>query len=136
MQEKPRSSLSFAERLKKWYRDRQDDAQVIDYVVETVEPKIKDVRGYRQSLRQPLELCLQYCKTMITQIPGPIYLKPPNYYADPLINAAFVGSEKIEDLLARPGGQDTRAGPGRLWLFCPAFHDQNRNNNIWPAKAG
>jgi len=102
MQEKPRSSLSFTERLKRWYQGRQDDAQVIDYVVETVEPKMKHVRGYRQILREPLDLCLQHCKSMIPQIPGPICLERSNYYADPLISAAFVGSEKIEDLLADP----------------------------------
>jgi hypothetical protein len=136
MQEKPGSSLSFAERLKKWYQDRQDDAQVIDYVVETVEPKIKDVRGYRQSLRQPLELCLQYCKTMITQIPGPIHLKPPNYYADPLINAAFVGSEKIEDLLASPEARIPEQDPAGSACFALLSMTRKETTTFGPQRQG
>ena len=100
MQRKPFSSPSISDRLTKWYRDRQTEKQLIEYVVETVEPKIRTVSGYRKRLRNPLQNCLQHCKAMVAQIPGPIHLKRSNYFLDPLIKAAFVGSTKIEDLLA------------------------------------
>ncbi len=102
MGEKPGPSLSISERLTSWYRNRQAEIQLVDAVVEIVEPKIRNVRGYRQRLRRPLQICQKHCKAIVAQIPGPIYLERKNYYADPLIKAAFVGSEKIEDLLASP----------------------------------
>ncbi|GAB6191045.1 hypothetical protein [Desulfocastanea catecholica] len=105
MQQNPRSSPSISERLTKWYRDRQTETQLIEYLVETVEPKIRTVSGYRRRLRIPLRICLQHCKAMVAQIPGPIHLTRSNYYSDPLIKAAFVGSTKIEDLLASPEAQ-------------------------------
>ena len=136
MQEKPSSSLSFTERVKKWYQDRQDDAQVIDYVVETVEPKIKDVRGYRQRLREPLEFCLQYCKAMISQIPGPICLDRSNYYAEPLINAAFVGSEKIEDLLASPEARISEEDSAGSACFALLSMTRTETTTFGPQKQG
>lgn len=105
MQQKPLSSPSISERLTRWYRNRQTETQLIEYLVETVEPKIREVSGYRGRLRIPLQTCLQHCRAMVAQIPGPIHLKRSNYYSDPLIKAAFVGSTKIEDLLASPEAQ-------------------------------
>jgi hypothetical protein len=102
MDEKPRPFLSIPERLTNWYRNRQAEIELVEDVVEIVEPKLRNVRGYRQQLRSPLQICQQHCKAMVAQLPGPIHLKRADYYADPIIKAAFVGSEKIEDLLASP----------------------------------
>ncbi len=136
MQEKPRSALSFTERLKKWYQDRQDNAQLIDYIVETVEPRIKHVRGYRKSLQEPLERCLQHCTSMIIQIPGPIHLESSNYYADPLISAAFVGSEKIEELLARPEARIADEAPAGSDGFVLLTMIRTETTTFGPQKHG
>lgn len=79
----------------------QPDNELIDYVVNTVEPKLKRVRGYRKRLQVPLQICREHCRAIVAEIPGPIYLKRTGYYDDPVIKAAFAGSDKIEDLLDR-----------------------------------
>lgn len=75
--------------------------ELIDYVVNTIEPKLKRVRGYRKRLQEPLQICRKHCRAMVAEIPGPIYLKRSGYSEDPLVNAAFAGSGRIEDLLGR-----------------------------------
>lgn len=93
-----RSMLS---RLGGRFHVNQPENELIDYLVTTVEPKLKQVRGYRKRLQEPLQVCREHCKAMVAQIPGPIYLKRSAYYDDPVIKAAFAGSDRIEDLLDR-----------------------------------
>ena len=87
--------------IKKWFQNRHPDREFIEAIVETVEPKIKGVHGYQKRLLGPLQVCQNHCKKVVAGIPGPIYLKHSDYYADPLIKAAFAGSEKIENLLVK-----------------------------------
>lgn len=77
----------------------QPEDELIDYVVNTVEPKLKHVRGYRRRLQEPLQICREHCRALVAEIPGPIYLKRSEYYDNPVIKAAFAGSGRIEDLL-------------------------------------
>jgi hypothetical protein len=79
----------------------QPENELIDYLVTTVEPKLKLVRGYRKRLQEPLQICREHCRAIVAQIPEPIYLKRSRYYDNPVINAAFKGSERIEDLFDR-----------------------------------
>ncbi len=136
MQQKPVSSPSISDRLTKWYRDRQTDKQLIEYVVETVEPKIRTVSGYRKRLRIPLQICLQHCKSMVAQIPGPIHLKRSNYYIDSLIKAAFVGSTKIEDLLASPEAQMPQLKPSDAQQFALLTMTSTEKTIFGPKKQG
>lgn len=93
------SSKSIIAQFSAWLQDRQKQKKIIDDVVKAVEPGIKNVRGYRKRLQKPIQTCLEHCKTMVRAVPGPIYLNHADYHAAPLIRAAFIGSEKIEDLL-------------------------------------
>ena len=93
-----RSMLS---RLRGQSQTDQPDNELIDYLVTTIEPKLKQVRGYKKRLQEPLKLCREHCRVLVAQIPGPIHLKQSEYHDDPLIKAAFVGSDRIEDLLDR-----------------------------------
>jgi hypothetical protein len=108
--------------IKKWFQGRPEaDRELIDSIVETVEPKIKGVRGYQKRLLSPLQVCQEHCRKIVAGIPGPIYLKHSDYYADPLINAAFAGSEKIEDLLSKSEtlslSAENPTGPERVALL-------------------
>jgi hypothetical protein len=115
-------SESIMASIKKWFHGRPEaDRELIDSIVETVEPKIKGVRGYQKRLLRPLQLCQEHCRKIVAGIPGPIYLKHSDYYADPLINAAFAGSEKIEDLLSKSEtlslSAENPTGPKRVALL-------------------
>lgn len=97
-------SRSIMARLGLWHRQRQAKKQLVEHVVKSVDPKIRLARGYQKKLEQPIQTCLEHCQAMVANIPGPIHLNPTDYDADPLIHAAFIGSEGIENLLLK---QDT-----------------------------
>lgn len=136
MDEKPRSSLSIPERLTSWYRNRQAEIELVEDVVEIVEPKLRNVRGYRQQLRKPLQICHQHCKEMVEQLPGPIHLKRADYYADPIIKAAFVGSVKIEDLLASPDTNEPLEKPSGSERFALLTMTRTEKKIFGPKKQG
>ena len=85
--------------IKRWFQVRRADRERIESIADNMEPRIKTVHGYRKRLRRPLNVCQEHCKKIVAGIPGPIYLKHSRDYDDPLINAAFTGSEKIESLV-------------------------------------
>lgn len=99
--------------------DKADYVQ-IDYLVNTIEPLLKNVRGYRKRLHEPLKTCLEHCRKIVDEIPGPIHLQRRRYYDDPLIKAAFAGSDRIEHLLDRADGNSSQhefAGKERVALL-------------------
>lgn len=98
---------SILKRIEGWFHNNNAEHKHIDQFVTSVEPKLKLARGYRERLKGPLELCREHCKAMIAEIPGPISLKQSGYYDDPVINAAFLGSDPIEHLLQRADGQQS-----------------------------
>jgi hypothetical protein len=107
-----KSSLSIFARISTWLKNKKSEKQLVDYVIKAVEPKIKNAKGYRKRLQIPIQICLQHCKSMVAAVPGPLHLSQSDYYADPLIRAAFIGSAKIEDLLKNlqvPTGQENIA---------------------------
>ncbi len=89
-------------------RDKPENSQ-IDYLINTIEPQLKHIRGYRKRLHEPLKICLEHCKAIVDEIPGPINLQRARYYDNPLIKAAFAGTDRIEHLLDRADGKTSRA---------------------------
>lgn len=79
----------------------QTEDELVEYFVRTIEPKLKEVRGYQKILQDPLQLCREHCRTMIDEIPGPIYIKRKSRNDDPFINAAFAQPERIGELLVQ-----------------------------------
>ncbi len=77
----------------------EPENEIIDYVVNTIEPKLSLVRGYRKRLQKPLQICREHCKVIVAEIPGPIHLKRSGYSDDPLLTAAFAGADRFEKLL-------------------------------------
>jgi hypothetical protein len=92
---------SLLSHLRGRFHSNQPENELIDYFVTTVEPKLRQVRGYRKRLQEPLQICREHSKALVAQIPGPICLKKSGYYDNPVIKAAFAGSDRIEDLLDR-----------------------------------
>ncbi len=92
---------SFSSRLAGLFHARQPENELVDYFVNTVEPKLKWVKGYQKRLYEPLRICQQHCRSMVSEIPGPISLKGSQYYKEPLIKAAFLSSDQIDELLTR-----------------------------------
>jgi hypothetical protein len=101
MRRSPKVSGSMFHRLGVWFHERKTDKELIEHVVETVDPKIRLASAYRKRLQGPIQNCLEHCKTMVATIPGPIPLNKDNFDADPLIHAVFIGAISLKDLLAK-----------------------------------
>jgi hypothetical protein len=116
----PGALQSILKHIDGWFHNNNPENELIDYVVNTVEPKLKLAKDYRKRLLGPVNLCREHCKAIVAEIPGPISLKQSGYYDDPVINAAFLGSDRIENLLKRADGrksQPTLAGTKRVALL-------------------
>ncbi len=92
---------SMRSRIEGWLHnsDRDPENELIDYVVDIIEPKLKQVKNYRERLRAPLNTCRGHCRAMVSEIPGPIKLKRNGHGGNPLIKAAFSKSELLDNLL-------------------------------------
>lgn len=90
---------SLRNRLEGWLNTSDPEGERIDYFVDLIEPKLKQVKDYRKRLRKPLQICQAHCRAMVMEIPGPIKLKRNGYGNDPLIKAAFTKTELLEELL-------------------------------------
>ncbi len=86
--------------IKQWLHERQLENEVLDHLVDTVDPQMKKVRGYRNKLRDPLAICKQYAKELVSTIPGPIVAERRKLSAKPQLKALFAGADKIEEVLA------------------------------------
>ena len=94
--------------------------ELIEYVVNTVEPRLKEVKGYRQRLQGVLRGCRGHCRAMVGEIPGPVLLKRSGYWDEPVMKAAFTGPERIDQLLVRVDGRPSppeSSGPLRVGLL-------------------
>ena len=88
-------------RLEGWFQSSDPENELIDYVVDIIEPKLKLARNYRKRLREPLKICKAHCRAMVTEIPGPIRLGRNGHASEPFIRAVFTKSEYFEELLNR-----------------------------------
>ena len=91
--------------IKQWLHERQLENEVLDHLVETVDPQIKKVRGHRNKLREPLALCKQYGENLVSKIPGPILADRKKWSSTPQLKALFAGAENPKELLAAEPGE-------------------------------
>ena len=120
---------SMRSRIEGWLNnsDRDPENELIDYVVDIIEPKLKQVRNYRERLREPLTMCRGHCRAMVSEIPGPIKLKRNGHGGDPLIKAAFSKSELLDNLLNQADLLKTSAslsGTDRVALLTMASRER------------
>jgi hypothetical protein len=107
-------------RVEGLFQSSGPEDELIDYVVDIIEPKLKLVKGYRNRLREPIEMCRAHCRAIVTEIPGPIKLRRNGYGSDPFQRAAFTKSETLDNLLNRADLVRSSAslkGTGRVALL-------------------
>jgi hypothetical protein len=73
--------------------------QATDMVVEVADPRIRQVRRYREILRSPMTGAMEYCSGLVDSIAGPVRLSRQQYHADPLVKALFVSADELEEVL-------------------------------------
>lgn len=93
--------------VKKLFSGNAEEDALVDGFVQIVEPKLKQVRGYRRKLVKPLQLCRVHCRALIEQLPGPFQLNISRYSDDPVTNIVFTDSNDIAELVRRAELQDS-----------------------------
>ncbi|WP_319587702.1 hypothetical protein [uncultured Desulfobulbus sp.] len=85
------------------YQDRGEQEshvrQITDYVVQIADPVIRQAKGYRKVLHEPIAGSMEYCQALIDAIPGPVVLDKNRYYDDPLVKALFASPDELEEVL-------------------------------------
>jgi len=91
--------------LKKWFAGpdsaEQAENELIDHFVSIVEPRLKQVRGYREKLRRPIQMCQTHCRAMLSEIPGPVLVKRSGTTDDALIRSVFLAENNLQSLIKR-----------------------------------
>lgn len=70
-----------------------------EQVVKVADPSIRQARGYHRILRTPVAGAMDYCRSLIDAIPGPVILSRGRYYDDPLVKALFASPDVLEEVL-------------------------------------
>lgn len=96
----------FWQDFKQWLHERQLENQLLDHLVDTVDPQMKKVRGFRNKLREPLAVCKRYGKELARGIPGPILADRKKITANPQLKALFAGLDRPEDLFTAEQDQE------------------------------
>lgn len=73
--------------------------QATEDVVKIADPFIRQASRYRKVLRTPVSGAMEYCRSLIDAIPGPVILSRGRYYDDPLVKSLFVSPEQLEEVL-------------------------------------
>ena len=103
------------------YQARRTNEEVLrqatERVVKVADPVISQAGSYRKVLRTPVAGAMEYCRSMIDAIPGPVVLSKNRYYADPLVKALFVSPDELEEVL-------------RLSPEAAAFREQGHSGEV------
>ena len=85
------------------YQTRQANEKTLrlatEQVVKVADPAIRQARGYHRVLRTPVAGAMEYCRSLIDAIPGPVILSRGRYYDDPLVKAMFASPDELEEVL-------------------------------------
>ncbi len=77
----------------------QELAVAIELVVDGADSDIRRVGGYQKKLCGPVETAMEYCTTLVDNLPGPVPLSRQSYHADPLVKAVFISADQMVEIL-------------------------------------
>lgn len=73
--------------------------QATEKVVQVADPGIRQASGYRKKLQSQVSDAMEYFRSLIDAIPGPVVLSKGRYHLDPIVKALFSSPDEIEELL-------------------------------------
>jgi len=73
--------------------------KVTEKVVDVADPLIRQARGYRKVLHAPVSGAIDYCRRLVDDVPGPVFLSKSKYHADPLVKAMFASPEELDEVI-------------------------------------
>ena len=85
------------------YQERRAGSEIVrqatEQVVETADPTIRQTRGYHKALRTPVAGAMDYCRSLIDALPGPVVLNRGRYHDDPLVKALFASPDELAEVI-------------------------------------
>ncbi|MHB8810041.1 MAG: hypothetical protein ACYC9M_08510 [Desulfobulbaceae bacterium] len=103
MEEGTISNGGWVEGIWRQYQARRANEEVLrqatEQVVKVADPAIHQARRYRKVLRKPVAGAMEYCRSLIDAIPGPVVLSKEGYHANPLVKALFASPDELEEVI-------------------------------------
>ena len=88
-------------------RVRESELQTaIEHVVDTINPKLRAVSGYRKKLRPAVERSLAYCAKLVDDMPDAVAVNGKAWSADPTVRAFFSNVGDLQRVYS--GSQEVR----------------------------
>lgn len=75
--------------------------EIIELIVETVDPRLKLVPGYQEKLGAGVRRTVAYLRSLVPEPPPPIELSQKAWGADPRVNAFFAAAEDVARIMGR-----------------------------------
>jgi hypothetical protein len=89
---------NLSSRLQNGRLKSDEDKQVIENFVDTVNGKMRAVQGYSEKLEDSVCAIYQHILQVAAEIPSTIDLNPDSFRTDPLVNSLFVNIDDIKRL--------------------------------------
>jgi ribosomal protein S14 len=96
-----RSIMGFFDWLKPQPPPDAATQALIERAVATVDPLIRQVRGYEKKLAPAVRRSIEYCDDIAARIPGPFEISRAAFAADPMVHALFGSADDIGQMLAK-----------------------------------
>jgi hypothetical protein len=77
----------------------EQDMQIVEGFIDATNTQMRAVSGYSHKLRGPLRALYDHVLQVAEEIPSPVALNLEAFRTDPLVNALFVNSIDIDQLL-------------------------------------
>lgn len=79
-------------------RHEQQLLAAIEHVVDTVNPRLRGIPGYRKKLKPCVSRSLAYCCRIVDFVPGPTDANSKSWSADPVLRAMFSSVQDLHNL--------------------------------------
>jgi hypothetical protein len=70
-----------------------------EMVVDATDPRIREVRGYREKLGSAVEEAMQFADALVEGLPGPIEVGRGTWATDPYLRAFFASVDEVREVL-------------------------------------
>jgi hypothetical protein len=77
--------------------------EAVEHLVESTEPRIRLVPGYRKKLQPLVAAALSHIDTLVEQIPGPLDMSRAAFVNDPYVKAYFVSPDDLQQIFNDSG---------------------------------
>jgi hypothetical protein len=78
----------------------RDLNRYLDLTVDTIDPRLRSVPGYKRKLRPALSASLSYVNDLIEAIPGPVEVCRQTFSRDPQVRAFFVSVDHMREVFS------------------------------------